>query len=174
MNKNEQHACKHTGCCNSRTGKCGGFHAGNSMPDFTAEETAFLRLLSQAPFLPIGQFLLKSSRSDHLESVALAPVYLTDKRDSMESIHMNIKALKNLEQYGVITLDYDIPLENYDYTVFEESEAYRYFQDTVTESRNNPDFIFDTAALEFGSLALTGLGQDVLDALETLANLLNR
>jgi hypothetical protein len=156
----EEKTCKHEGCCKSHTGFCGGCHAA---PELTAEEKDFLRLLAQAPFLPVCGFLLKSSRSAHFETVALEPVYLTDKRDSIETARKNAAILKRLAEYGAITLDYDIPLQNYDYSVFSESAAYQYFQDTVGEGRENPNFIFDTPALARGSLALTGLGQDLLD-----------
>jgi hypothetical protein len=158
----KQQTCQHEGCCKSQNGACGGCHA---TPELTAQEKDFLGLLSQAPFLPIGRFLLKSSRSDHLESVALAPVYLTEQQNSIEIVRENAVALKQLAEYGVITLDYDIPLEGFDYTIFKESAAYKYFQDAVQEGKADPDFIFDTAELELGSLALTGIGQDALDLL---------
>lgn len=160
----EQNQC--TGCCHSHPGQCCGHHGAMHIPAFTADAIAFLHLLSQIPFLPVGRFLLKSSRSHHLESVALAPVYLVNPHDSMEVIQTNAKALKELEQYGVISLDYDTPLKNYDYGIFLESVAYRYLQETVEAGRDNPDFIFDIAALELGSIAVTAFGQDALDALE--------
>jgi hypothetical protein len=47
-------------------------------------------------------------------------------------------ALKQLAEYGVITLDYDIPLEGFDYAIFTESAACKYFRDTVQVEKSEP------------------------------------
>jgi hypothetical protein len=163
MKPGEQLPCQHTDCCKSQKGQCGGCYSAAPLPDFTEGETAFLRLLAQAPFLPVGRFLLKSGRSGQLASVALAPVFLTDGRDSMEIVRERGEVLKGLAEYGVITLDYHLPLKNYDYAVFTESDAYRAFQETVAEGRKQPGFLFDRGEIELGSLALTGFGQEALE-----------
>ena len=135
------------------------------MPEISVLGKVFLRQMAQTPFLPLGCFVLKSSHSNHLESVAFAPVYLTEKLEDMDTVRENAKALEQLEEYGIITLDYDIPLVNYDYEVFKKSAAFNYFKDTVEEGKKNPDFIFDIASIEFGSIALTSVGQAVLGVL---------
>ena len=131
------------------------------------EETQFLRCLAQTPFLPLARFVLRSSKSTHLESVALAPVYLSDKDESMESVKKTASILLNLAEYGLITLDYDEPLQNGDYAVYSNSSLYTYFTETVTEGSKNKDFLFDTAALELGSIALTHLGRTVIKNMDT-------
>ncbi|MDR1409649.1 MAG: hypothetical protein LBJ12_05195 [Oscillospiraceae bacterium] len=46
--------------------------------------------------------------------------------------------MKQLAEYGVITLDYDIPLEGFDYAIFTESAACKYFRDTVQVEKSEP------------------------------------
>jgi len=129
----------------------------------TADEKQFLSLLAETPFLPVTKFLLKSSESDHVESVALAPVYLLSKNDTMETVKKTGQIIENLAEHNIISLDYDIPLENCDYIDYEQSDVFAYLKETVAEGQSNPNFIFDTTALRFGSMALTGIGQDALD-----------
>ena len=81
----------------------------------------------------------------------------------METVKKTGQTIKNLAEQGIISLDYDIPLENCDYSDYEQSDVFAYLRETVTEGQNNPNFIFDMATLQFGSLALTGVGQDALD-----------
>ena len=154
-----------SGCCSSHTKQCDRCGTGAKF-NFTAEETGFLRLLSQVSCQAAGRFVLKSSRSEHLESVALAPVYLTDRKGSMETVRANAEVLKHLEKHGIIALDYDISPENLDYNAFYESDAYKYFKEIVREGSEKPDFIFDIGAIEFGSFTLTSLGKNISASLK--------
>jgi len=164
--KNETHSHQHGGCQKSAATHCGNGCCGQvSVPGLTEQGVDFLRLMAQTPFLPLGCFVLKSSHSNHLESVAFAPVYLTEKQDDMDAVKEKAKVLEQLEEYGIITLDYDIPLENYDYEDFKKSAAFNYFKDTVEEGKQKPDFIFDIASIEFGSIALTPLGRAAMSIL---------
>jgi len=161
--KGKTHLHQHSNCCKSTATQCGGGCCGQiSVPVLSDQEMDFLGLMAQTPFLPLGCFVLKSSHSSHLASVAFAPVYLTEKQADMDAVRENAKVLEQLEKYGIITLDYDIPLENCDYSAFKESEAFNYFKDTVEEGKKNPDFIFNIASIEFGSIALTALGRAAL------------
>jgi hypothetical protein len=136
------------------------------MPQFSAAESTLLRLLRIAPFLPICRFVLKTSRSAHLSSVALEPVFLAKPTDTLQTVQANAAALKHLASLGIIVLDYDIPIINCDYTDYKESQVFKYFEETVAEGgKRNPAFLFDTADLECGSLALTDAGQAFLDIL---------
>ncbi|MCL2201535.1 MAG: hypothetical protein FWB75_06180 [Oscillospiraceae bacterium] len=108
---------------------------------------------------------MKSSRSSHLEAVAYSPVYITDKLDDMSTVHTNARFLNRLQEHGLVTLNYDEPLESYDYEFFYESSAYEYFTETVREGKQNQGFIFDTAIFELGHIALTGSGQDLATSL---------
>lgn len=138
----------------------------------TEQEAEFLMQLAQTPFLPLARFVLKSSKSSHLESVALAPVYLNNKTDSMESVKNTADVLKSLAGKGLITLDYEVPLQNGNYTAYSDSLLYAYFIETVSEGSNRDGFLFDIAALELGSIALTQLGQNAIIDLGKLQHLI--
>ena len=160
---------KKGGCCQSvgggKNSGCGGCCC-HREAILSEDEKQFLSLLAETPFLPVTKFLLKSTKSDHIESVALAPVYLTDKNDSMETIKNTGRIIERLAEHNVISIDYDIPLENYDYSDYEQSDVFACLKEMVAEGQNNPNFIFDTAGLQFGSVALTGIGQDALDKMD--------
>ena len=151
------------GCCGSNGGGCGGCCCKRHEVILTEDEKKFLLLLAETPFLPVTKFLLKNSKSEHVESVALAPVYLLNKNDSMETVKKTGRTINSLTEHRIISLDYDIPLGNCDYSEYEPSDVFAYLKETVAEGRSNPSFVFDMAALQFGSMALTGIGQDVLD-----------
>ena len=67
----------------SECGKSGGCSGGcqNRVIYINEAERDFLIKLSQIPFLPLTRFIMRSSKSDHMESVALAPVYMQDMND---------------------------------------------------------------------------------------------
>lgn len=161
----------HDGGCGDQNKSCGeNGGCGGGCQDrviyITEEERAFLMKLSELPFLPLTRFIMKSTTADHTESVALAPVYLSDKRDSMDAVKKTGDILRSLEDKYLITLDYDLPLQNGDYSVYEESELYHLFCSTVQEGGKQAGFLFDQPVLERGSIALTTLGQDAIDSLK--------
>jgi len=172
MSNNHESGC----CCNSRSdedaikedtcNKGGCCHQKEEL--FISEEEAeILMQLAQTPFLPLARFLLKSSKSDHLESVALAPVYINDKYDSMESVKTRAEALENLASHGLITLDYNEPLTNGNYQDYLESELYIYFNQTVEQGKGTEGFLFDIPDIELGSIALTALGQGAIRKIDS-------
>ncbi len=120
----------------------------------TAEEERLLHALHHCHYLPIARFTITSSKEDELYAVAMEPVYLTDESTSMKDARLDSAPFASLEEKGLITLDYDIPLTGYDYGVYERSSLYRYFCDTVKENASRPDALFDTPNLEKGSVAL--------------------
>ncbi|MCI8971811.1 MAG: hypothetical protein HFF99_10145 [Oscillibacter sp.] len=93
----------------------------------TEAELALLRRLGETPFLPAAASYDRK-----------VPVYLEDRERPREEC---AAAILGLAEKGLARLDYDIPLENFDYA------AYR-------------DFPLH------GSVALTGRGQDVLEQIE--------
>jgi len=159
----------HQGCCchgsgdeNQESGHgCGGCNCGHRQTEIqiVEEEIEILNQLAQTPYLPLASFVLKSTKSAHLESVALAPVYLNDRADSMETVKKTAAILKSLENKGLITLDYEEPLENGNYTDYADSPLYAYFKETVAQAKGQEEFLFDIPSLELGSIALTYLGQ---------------
>ena len=130
------------------------------------KEIEFLMNLAQTPYLPLGRFLMKSSKSSHLEAVAMAPVYLNSEADSMEFAKDNGLILKKLQDKGLVTLDYEIPLQNGNYTTYSNSSLFRYFTETVEAGAQEENFIFDIAELELGSIALTFQGQALIKEIE--------
>lgn len=118
-------------------------------------EIQFLQDLVAHQYFPVAQFVLTSSTTDEFESVALSPVFVTDTKDTMEQIKNLGARLQALADKGFITLDYDIPLENYDYEEYFESEVFAYFKSTVEEAKTKPGFLGDTATIETGSMAPT-------------------
>ena len=147
-------------CC----GGCGGCCCGRSA--LTEREQAFIRCLAQVPYLPVVRFLLRSTKSEHLEAIALEPVYLLDTGDSMEHGQESGDVLRGLEEKGLITLDYDAPLQGYDYQIFLDSHVYRFFQETVEEAKSRQDFLYDIGVMEQGSMALTQRGYAAADLID--------
>ena len=129
--------------------------------------TAFLLCLAQIPFLPLTRFILDSSQSEHVRTVALSPVYLVDENERIEGIKETGKLLLDMEEKGLISLDYDQPLQGYDYADHQNSAAYLHLQRSVEEGRQRAGFLFDHAELEKGSIALTALGRRAVEQLTT-------
>lgn len=122
--------------------------------ELTAEEERVLDALEHFHYLPIVRFTLTSSKEDELYSVAMEPVYLVSEDESMEDARKDSAPFASLEEKGLITLDYDLPLQQYDYSLYENSALYAYFKASVAESAGRPGFLFDTPNLEKGSVAL--------------------
>lgn len=113
--------CGDCGSC----GSCGGCARELTL---TAAEVEMLRDLGQIPFLPIAR------RADSMD-----PVYLEDDRHSPEEYSL---ILQCLEKKGLISLDFDRPLANFD------------------------DSAYGAYPIR-GSMALTARGHAVLELLET-------
>ena len=120
--------CGHNGCGVCCGGACSG--CGSAL-ELTEEEVRLLRLFAEAPFLPVA-------RLGEGEAETETPVFLEGEDGSLESTGA---ALMGLAQKGLITIDYDIPLENCDYAEYQEYPCR-------------------------GSMALTGRGQAVTELLD--------
>ena len=138
-----------TGCASA--GGCPGCGASSREIALTRAQAELLALFAQTPFLPLCRFLLTSSREEDLESVALAPVILSE-----------------LEKLGLISLDYALPLSGCTYEEYRTSPIFADLLAAVEEGVQQPGFLFDTAVLETGSMALTPLGAAVLEQLDGL------
>ncbi len=114
---------------------------------------AFLQLLKTHHFLPCARFILKSTTEPSFSSVALAPVFIRDGEESVGVLRATGDMLLELEAHGYISIDYDIPLDGYDYTHFKDSRAYQLFVQTVMEGKDRPGFLGDTPTIELGSIA---------------------
>lgn len=133
------HDHEHCGC---------GRHAG-----LTGPQADFMHHLEHHHFLPVARLLVESSREEDFSSVALAPVYLRAAEEEMSSIRETASLLLELEEKGLLTLDYDYPLDGYDYTEYKNSAIYAYFCETIEEGKVRPGFLGDIPYLELGSIA---------------------
>ncbi len=112
-------SCENCGGCGNGCGECSLL--------LTEAELALLGRLGETPFLPAAAaFDMKT------------PVYLEDRDRSREEY---AAAIQGLAAKGLIRLDYDIPLENFDYAAYRDYPLH-------------------------GSMALTGRGQDILEQIE--------
>lgn len=108
-------------------GDCGGCSGCDRSLTMTEPELEVLTTLAQIPFLPIGR------RMDDV-----SPVYLEEDAHSPEEYTL---ILQCLEKKGLITLDFDRPLKNADYSRYAHLSIH-------------------------GSMALTARGQQVLELLD--------
>ena len=106
---------------------CGGCSGCDRSLTMTELELEVLSTLAQIPFLPIGRGLEEP-----------APVYLEEDAHSPEEYTL---ILQCLEKKGLITLDFDKPLKNADYSSYAHLPIH-------------------------GSMALTNRGQQVLEVLD--------
>ena len=157
------HCCGHHDSADGH--HCCGHHNPVSPITLTQNQAGFLRLFALYPFLPLVRFLYHASQEDDLESIGLSAVYLERGDETLEQVKATAALLESLEEKNLITLDYDIPLNNYEYTLYEDSVVFSLFKEAVAEGAKRPCFLFDTADLETGSMALTELGQQVLEKL---------
>lgn len=162
---NEHEHCHHTHDEHEHCG-CGCSSGHHSEPtEISEQEHSLLHSFIHHPYLPLARFLMASTKSSHIESIALAPVYLTDNTLSVSEVRQVGDILTGLEDKGIISLDYNIPLSNYDYSPYHDSAAFRALEDVVREGSQQEGFLFDRAIIETGSMALTEFGQQVMSQL---------
>ncbi len=158
------HSGGHHCCCHNHMAHyaaCCGGHVPDEIT-LTRAQAEFLVRFSQSPFLPLCRFLMLSSKEDELESVGLSPVFL-DGDEDLPTAKETGRLLESLAELGLITLDYDVPLSNYDYAEYENAALFAQFRQTVSEGAHRPNFLFDTPVLGKGSMALTHLGIAVME-----------
>lgn len=78
--------------------------------------------------------------------------------------------MKSLEEKGHLTLDYEEPLENANYSEYKDSDLNAYFKETVAQAGNHDDYLYDIPDLELGSIALTYSGQMAIDKMNPLVS----
>ena len=153
---------KHRGCCGHSHGDarkgCAGGRAKITAVIVTSPELEILGELIKYHYLPVSRFVRCSTHTDGARFIALAPVYLEDKADSMEKVRAFAARLELMAEKGLISLDYGYALQGYDYEIHSGSDLFRYFESTVREAAPNAGFLCDTAELEPGSIAMTRLG----------------
>ena len=107
--------------CGNGCGRCGGALL------LTDVELALLRRFGETPFLPAAA-----------EWNMKAPIYLEEQKWSKAEYSA---AILGLSEKGLIRLDYDLPLKNFDYKSYQSYHLH-------------------------GSMALTARGQDILEQIE--------
>lgn len=146
---------------------CGCGHEHIEIPlqeDMTILQLNVLLALYERKYLPVAQFAMTSSKEAELYVVALAPVYLGSAEDSMEDVKVIGAELLSLERGGLITLDYDLPINGYPYEEYRDAALYCFFAETVEEGAQQLSSLFDTPNLELGSMALTEQGVERVEA----------
>ena len=113
----------------------------------------FMHLLESHKFLPCARFIITSSVEPSFFNIALAPVFISDKEESVSLLKETGSVLLGLERHGYISIDYGVLLTNFDYSYFKESAAYKLFEETVSDAKQQQGFLGDTAVIEFGSIA---------------------
>lgn len=121
--------------------------------------------LYERRYLPVACFAMTRSGEASVYAIALAPVYLTSPADSLDNVKALGKSLRQLEEAGLITLDYDLPLQGYAYDEYKRAAVYDLFARTVSEGSAQPNALFDTPLLELGSMALTERGLETVEAM---------
>lgn len=154
---------EHCGCgCNHEYPRQADAHAASV--EVTENQKNFLHQLGHNHYLPVARFTIKDSREEDFVSTALAPVFLRSATDDMETVKEAGAFLQSLEDLGLVTLDYDIPLNGYGYEEYKASALYEYFCATVAEGASRPNFLGNTPVLELGSIALTEAGEQIAAA----------
>lgn len=173
LTDNEKNHCQGCGCGghghsehdNGQKGCCG---KEQEPINLSREELEILLELKEYSYLPIAEFVMCSSVNDHVRFTALAPVYIEKIDDSMEKVKKTGSVFSELEKKKLISLDYDIPLKGFDYTIYTKSELYQYFIDSINQGKEKKDFICDTPEIECGSVALTDLGKRAVDSITVI------
>lgn len=136
-------------------------HSPTAPIEVTENQKDFLHQLGHSHYLPVARFTVEDSREDDFIATALAPVFIRSATDDMETVKEAGAFLQKLEDSGLITLDYDMPLNGYGYEEYKGSALYEYFRATVAEGASKPGFLGDTPVLELGSIALTDAGEKI-------------
>ena len=159
----QSHSCStDCGCHNHPSDSEKGVAHSQEPPTINSEEISVLQELTQCNHLPVSRFIMSSSIEKEASFVSLAPVVINALDDSMETVKKIGTVLSGLEKKGLIELNYDIPLKDYDYKQHTNSDLFAYFTETVNKGKGNPKFLCDTAEIEFGFIALTEFGARVL------------
>lgn len=145
---------------------CGGACSSPKDTKLSANHIHFLQHLMHYKYLPVAQFVITSSKESEFEVVALAPVFIRDVKDSMDLVKEAGRFLQTLEDKGMITLDYDIPMQGYAYEEYKCSSVYQHFLDTIKQSKTKENHLGDTANLVLGSMAMTDFAENFIKGLK--------
>lgn len=149
-------SCGH--CCGT-CGGCGGGHGCGQMTEIVLDRFQ-ARLLShflQTPFLPLCHLPSAEAPWDAL------PLFLPQGDESLEELSAIAHGLEALAELRLITLDAQLPLGGCDYREYRTSTT---LQALIPQGEPAPSEL--EGRLTYGSMALTALGQVVLEQLSEL------
>ncbi|MCI1965620.1 MAG: hypothetical protein LKJ17_05740 [Oscillospiraceae bacterium] len=129
------------------------------------QEAEILGKLSSGGAVTVCRFVMSSSKEDSLQSIALAPVVIHSPGDTVALVKERGAVISQLVKRGLISLKYDgKAVPGFDEQTVRKSAAFTAFQEAVNEGSGKPNFLFDTALLETGSMEMTDDGaQAMLD-----------
>ena len=90
----------------------------------TGNQKDFLHQLGHHRCLPVARFSVQNSREPDFIATALAPVFIRTAADDRTAVKEAGDFLQALEDMGLITLDYDIPIKGYDSADYKGSALY--------------------------------------------------
>ena len=121
MDKNNTHNHEGCSCCNhehnhehEHNHNDKSHTTFNKNPEINSGEKKFLFELIENKYLPISEFIMNNSENEEIGFIAFHPVYIETVNDTMDDIKKNALILCELEKKGLISLDYDIPIESYE------------------------------------------------------------
>lgn len=142
---------------------CGHHHREvKPLEGMTARQQNILLELHARHYLPVASFVVAKAGDEERFAVLMEPVYLGSKDDALEDVKALGEELLLLEDAGLLTLDYDIPLRAYPYQEYHDAALYDYFKRTVAEAAARPDATFDTPQMQLGSMAITEAGEETV------------
>ncbi len=126
----------------------------------TELQTKILLAMREGRF-PVARFELHNDAEEELVMTALDNVYLKDPAESMELVKERGAALRELEEDGLIAIDFDAPVWVVgDHTIYYRSEIYELLCRTTLEaSQAVSDCLFNLPMLRRGYAELTPLGR---------------
>lgn len=124
-------------------------------------ERSLIARLAVYAYLPVCRILVRSPERHELSFVMSAPFYLESPDAGPQEVRDWGEALLALQKRGSVTLDYGVPLQGADYSLFRRSRHYQDFAWSCTLPGAEP-------YLEEGSVGLTVQGQQQADELELL------
>lgn len=160
------HQCE-GGCCShshSHSSGCGGCQP--TEITLGPDEAKVLLELAQYQNLPVCRYLISSSKNEDVIFSALSRVYLSGCEESLDEVKYKGKVLAVLESKGLIEIDYEMPLQGYDYDAYKNSAVFQYLKETIHEGMHRGGFLCDRAGIDYGSMVLTSLGEMAVDKID--------
>ena len=116
---------------------------------------------NRSPFYPWPVFCSKAPAPP---TFAASP----SPQSILETVKETGRALLSLEEAGLVTLDYNIPLQGGSNALYAQSPLYQEFTQVAAQGSALPGAVFDQPALEMGSMAVTPRGLALADHLQNL------